>query len=120
MNSVQNGLCLGDELHTMFDHYVYSINPNVSFSLLPYMDSLLRWHFRQAVLTNMSGKGEAAFESHYPPHSDMIGDILADPKAAERFGLFDRLAHHVKERGEGGRIRIYLLLFLLLLLTGIK
>ncbi len=46
----------------------------------------------------MRGAGEPAFESDFPPYSDMMGDILAGPKAAERmeFELFDRLAHHME------------------------
>ena len=57
------------------------------------VDQLLRWHFRQAVLTNMRGAGEPAFETDFPPGSDMIGEILAGPKPAERmeFELFSRL-----------------------------
>jgi len=56
-------------------------------------DELLRWHFRQAVLANMRGSGEPAFESDFPPGSDMVGEIMAGPKAAERieFELFQRL-----------------------------
>ena len=32
---------------------------------------LLRWHFRQAVLSNMKGAGEPIFEHDFPPGSDM-------------------------------------------------
>ena len=58
------------------------------------VDELLRWHFRQAVLANMRGAGEPKFEHDFPPGSDIIGDILSGPKAAERmeFELFNRLA----------------------------
>ena len=57
-------------------------------------DELLRWHFRQAVLTNMRGAGEPVFEHDFPPGSDMVGSILKGPKATERmeFELFSRLA----------------------------
>jgi len=57
-------------------------------------DQLLRWHFRQAILTNMRGAGEPQFEHDFPPGSDMIGSILEGPKAAERmqFELFNRMA----------------------------
>ena len=40
------------------------------------IDELLRWDFRQAVLTNMKGAGEPIFEDDFPPGSDMIGEIL--------------------------------------------
>lgn len=55
-------------------------------------DQLLRWHFRQAVFANMRGAGEPVFEHDFPPGSDIIGDILGGPKAAERmeFELFAR------------------------------
>ena len=58
---------------------------------------LLRWHFRQAVLTNMRGAGEPQFEHDFPPGSDMMGSILKGPKAAKRmeFELFNRLVVEV-------------------------
>jgi hypothetical protein len=60
-------------------------------------DGLLRWHFKQAVLTNMKGAGEPVVEHDFPPGSDMVGDILRGPRAAERmeFELFGRLAAQV-------------------------
>jgi hypothetical protein len=62
------------------------------------INELLRWHFRQAVLTNMKGAGEPIFEHDFPPGSDMMGQILKGPRAADRmeFELFGRLAAHVK------------------------
>jgi hypothetical protein len=62
------------------------------------IDELLRWHFRQAVLTNMRGAGEPVFEHDFPPGSDMMGYILSAPMAAERmeFELFGRLAAQVE------------------------
>ena len=62
------------------------------------VDQLLRWHFRQAVLANMRGAGEPIFEHDFPPGSDIVGDILHGPKAAERmeFELFNRLAAQVE------------------------
>lgn len=61
---------------------------------------LLRWHFRQAVLTNMRGTGEPIFEHDFPPGSDIMGDIRDGPKAAERMEseLFGRLAAHMELR----------------------
>lgn len=55
---------------------------------------LLRWHFRQAVLANVRGAGEPLLEHDFPPGSDMMGEILSGPKAAERmeFELANRLA----------------------------
>jgi hypothetical protein len=62
------------------------------------IDELLRWHFRQAVLTNMRAAGEPVFEHDFPPGSDMMGHILRGPRAAERmeFELFSRLAAQVE------------------------
>jgi hypothetical protein len=62
------------------------------------IDEFLRWHFRQAVLTNMKGAGEPIFEHDFPPGSDMMGQILRGPRAAGRmeFELFGRLAAHVE------------------------
>jgi hypothetical protein len=57
------------------------------------VDQLLRWHFKQAVPANMRVAGEPRFEHDFPPGSDILGDILYGPKAAERmeFELFNRL-----------------------------
>jgi hypothetical protein len=62
------------------------------------IDELLRWHFRQAVLANMKGAGEPIFEHDFPPGSDMMGEILRGPRAADRmeFELFGRLAAQVE------------------------
>jgi hypothetical protein len=67
------------------------------------IDELLRWHFRQAVLTNMRGAGEPVFEHDFPPGSDMMGHILGGPRAAERmeFELFGRLAAQVEIGRDG-------------------
>ena len=61
-------------------------------------DSLLRWHLRQAVLTNMKGAGEPTFEHDFPPGSDIMGDIRDGPRAAERmeYEIFGRLAVHME------------------------
>jgi hypothetical protein len=65
------------------------------------VDQLLQWHFRQAVFANMRGSGEPRFEHDFPPGSDIVGDILLGPKAAERmeFELFSRLAAQVDIHG---------------------
>lgn len=45
----------------------------------------------------MRGAGEPRFEHDFPPGSDIMGEVLAGPKAAERmeFELFGRLATEV-------------------------
>jgi len=60
--------------------------------------SLFRWHFRQAVLSNMGGAAEPIYEDDFPLGSDMMGAILAGPEAAKRMELelFDRLAHEME------------------------
>ena len=42
----------------------------------------------------MKGVGEPVFECDFPPGSDMMGEIMNGPMAAERmeFELFSRLA----------------------------
>jgi hypothetical protein len=46
----------------------------------------------------MRGAGEPRFEHDFPLGSDIVGDILYGPKAAERmeFELFNRLAAQVE------------------------
>ncbi|KAF1811697.1 hypothetical protein P152DRAFT_507894 [Eremomyces bilateralis CBS 781.70] len=117
INSVQNGLLLRTDIHELFDMFNLSINPDDNYKIVFFtrdanglagkcldqkfrdnlqrpVDQVLRWHFRQAVLANMRGAGEPRFEHDFPPGSDMVGDILHGPKAAERmeFELFNRLA----------------------------
>ena len=116
INSVQNGILLRSHLHTMWENYVFSINPDNGYKITFFRpdldnlaggtldrrllddpkcppDQLFRWHFRQAVLTNMRDIGEPQHEHDFPPGSDQIGQILAGPKPAERmeFELFTRL-----------------------------
>ncbi|PUU73050.1 hypothetical protein B9Z19DRAFT_1035641 [Tuber borchii] len=117
INSVQNGILLTREMHYAFDNYSWSINPDDNHKIVCFTpdlsyygiagrsldqtfldnnlrppDQLLRWHFRQAVLTNVKGVGEPCFESDFPPGSDIMGAIMSGPKAGERleFELFSR------------------------------
>ncbi|PUU79019.1 hypothetical protein B9Z19DRAFT_1047514 [Tuber borchii] len=117
INSVQNGILLGSDMQCLFDSYRLAINPNDNYKIVCFapntldysiagrhldqtfldnphrpVDQVLRWHFRQAVLVNMKGAGEACFETDFPPGSDMIGEIMSGAKAAERmeFELFTR------------------------------
>ncbi|KAG0137883.1 hypothetical protein HOY82DRAFT_644886 [Tuber indicum] len=101
INSPRNGFLLRQEVHTMFDQYLISVNPDdghkvvvFDFDLYGYdanphsvSDELLRWHFRQSVLANVRGAGEPIFEHDFPPGTDMVGEILAGPYSRERFEL---------------------------------
>ncbi|KAJ5182007.1 hypothetical protein N7449_012154 [Penicillium cf. viridicatum] len=118
MNSVQNGLLLTSSVHQKFDSYAISVNPDDGYKITDFRgdvfsvdgrildpvcrdpsnlahvaDELLRWHFRQAVLGNMRGAGEPVFEHDFPPGSDMMGEIMEGPFAAEHMELelFSRL-----------------------------
>ncbi|OAP63734.1 hypothetical protein AYL99_02961 [Fonsecaea erecta] len=129
INSVQNGLLLKRDIHALFDAFDISINPDDNYKVVAFtlveddfegkyldrelftrpdapIDQLLRWHFRQAVLTNMRGAGEPIFEDDFPPGSDIVGQILRGPKAGERmeFELFNRLGAQMElfpTAGEG-------------------
>ncbi|KAG0636826.1 hypothetical protein HOY80DRAFT_925204 [Tuber brumale] len=114
INSVQNGILLGNAIHCFFDSYSSAIDPDarivcfspdtLDFKIGGHLDQafldnphgpinqVLRWHFRQAVLVNMRGVGEACFDTDFPPGSDMIGGIMRGAKSAERmeFELFAR------------------------------
>ncbi|KIX02014.1 uncharacterized protein Z518_07953 [Rhinocladiella mackenziei CBS 650.93] len=117
INSVQNGVLLRSDIHDQFDAFDISINPDDNYKVVAFrpigenikgkhldrelftrpdgpVDQFLRWHFRQAVLTNMKGAGEPRFEHDFPPGSDIVGEILRGPKAGERmeFELFSRLS----------------------------
>ncbi|KAK9364768.1 HNH endonuclease-domain-containing protein [Lipomyces kononenkoae] len=118
INSVQNGLLMQSNIHQQFDTFDIAVNPDDGYKITCFgrdsfkvvgrtidpicregngeegaRDQLLRWHFRQAVLANMKGGGEPSFEMDFPPGTDMVGEILNGPKAAERMEaeLFLRL-----------------------------
>lgn len=50
-------------------------------------DEVLRWHFRQSVLANMRGAGEPLFETDFPPGTDMMATLRAEPYGKERFEM---------------------------------
>ncbi|KAJ8100164.1 HNH endonuclease-domain-containing protein [Lipomyces tetrasporus] len=109
INSCQNGLLMQSNIHQSFDSFDFSIDPDDGYKIICFdedpfridgrilepvcrdpngnrsaRDELLRWHFRQAVLANMRGAGEPTFEMDFPPGTDMMGEILSGPRAAER------------------------------------
>ncbi|KAN0077839.1 hypothetical protein V8E54_006143 [Elaphomyces granulatus] len=116
--SVQNGLLLRSDVHQLFDSYGFSVNPDDGHKVVFFTndsskdrsgkyierslldghpdrppDQLLRWHFRQAVLTHMRGAGELVMEFDFPPGTDVVETILNGPNASERmeFELYGRL-----------------------------
>ncbi|KAK9365518.1 hypothetical protein V1509DRAFT_599252 [Lipomyces kononenkoae] len=118
INSCQNGLLMRSQIHKQFDSFSFSIDPDDNYKITCFrvdmdgidgrfldpvcriptdnrkvVDEFLRWHFRQAVLANMKGPGEPIFESDFPDGSDMVGEILGGPRAADRMEaeLFSRL-----------------------------
>ncbi|KAK9384451.1 hypothetical protein V1515DRAFT_632823 [Lipomyces mesembrius] len=118
INSCQNGLLMRSTVHKQFDSYNFAIDPDDDYKMTCFaedidgvdgrtldpvcrdprdenrvVDEFLRWHFRQAVLANMKGRGEPIFESDFPDGSDMVGEILSGPRASERMEaeLFSRL-----------------------------
>lgn len=58
------------------------------------VDQVLRWHFRQAVLTNMRAAGEPVWETDFTFGSDSISTIADGPNPKQRMEheLFSRLA----------------------------
>ncbi|KAK9242405.1 HNH endonuclease-domain-containing protein [Lipomyces tetrasporus] len=118
INSCQNGLLMRSHIHKQFDSFSFAVDPDDEYKITCFredldgidgrfldpvcrdpaderkvIDEFLRWHFRQAVLANMKGNGEPIFESDFPDGSDMVGEILSGPRAAERMEaeLFSRL-----------------------------
>ncbi|PGH05646.1 hypothetical protein GX51_02805 [Blastomyces parvus] len=112
IHSIQNGLLMIEHLHTRFDQYLFSINPDDDYKIVEFgpgswgidgrildpvcrdpntnthvSDELLRWHFRQSVLANMRGVGEPIFESDFPPGSDMMVTLRDEQYGKERFEL---------------------------------
>ncbi|PLB34562.1 HNH endonuclease signature motif containing protein [Aspergillus candidus] len=112
MNSVQNGLLMFAHIHSLFDQYLFSINPDDGYKIISFQpdftnidgkildfvcrdpnnpdhvaDEVLRWHFRQAVLGNMRGAGEPVFETDFPPGSDLMETLRKEPYGKERFEM---------------------------------
>ncbi|KAK9318770.1 HNH endonuclease-domain-containing protein [Lipomyces orientalis] len=112
INSLQNGLLMSENLHTRFDQYLFSINPDDSHKVITFMpnhwgidgrildpicrqpnhpdrvsDEVLRWHFRQCVLANMRGAGEPVFETDFPAGTDMMETLRAEPYGKERLEM---------------------------------
>ena len=118
INSPQNGILLRSDVHQLWDDYSIAVNPVDNYRIqsfspsawdyhgrtlefvcrdpnnsLSVIDALLHWHYKQAVLCNMRGEGEASFEFDFPPGSDSVGEIREGPRPAERMEaeLFNRL-----------------------------
>ncbi|PGH29077.1 hypothetical protein GX50_08171 [[Emmonsia] crescens] len=112
INSVQNGLLMDCSLHSLFDQYLFSIDPDDGYKIVSFMpdgfgidgrildpvcrdpenlhrvsDEVLRWHFMQSVLANMRGAGEPIFEHDFPPGTDMLGTWREEPYGKERFEM---------------------------------
>ncbi|RPB22709.1 hypothetical protein L211DRAFT_862611 [Terfezia boudieri ATCC MYA-4762] len=111
INSLQNGMLLREDIHTMFDQYLISVNPDDSYKVVVFdedihgldgrvldpvcrdrndphrvSDELLRWHFRQCVFANMRGAGEPIFEHDFSS-GDMIGVISREKYGKERLEM---------------------------------
>jgi hypothetical protein len=125
INSPQNGVLLKADIHSLWDSYDISVNPDNGYKIqgfhavanefhgnvlheacrqqrdqLAIIDALLRWHYEQAVLCNMRGSGEAIFDFDFPPGTDMIGKIPAEQMEAEMFG---RLYHWQEAQSTSNR-----------------
>ncbi|KAG0123153.1 hypothetical protein HOY82DRAFT_495434 [Tuber indicum] len=112
LNSVQNRLLLRADVRQLFNGYLISINPDDGYEVVVFdldilgcdgkildpacrnpdhphhvSDQLLRWHYCQSVLANVSGVGEPIFEHDFPPGTDMVGEIRAGPYGKEIFEL---------------------------------
>ncbi|KAK9312703.1 hypothetical protein V1524DRAFT_479035 [Lipomyces starkeyi] len=116
--SCQNGLLMRSNIHQQFDSFNFAVDPDDDYKITCFRIDLdgidgrtldpvcrdphdekrvivefLRWHFCQTVLANMKANGEPIFEFDFPDGSDMVGEILSGPRAAERMEaeLFSRL-----------------------------
>ncbi|KZF23834.1 hypothetical protein L228DRAFT_282514 [Xylona heveae TC161] len=112
INSVQNGFLIRQDLHTLFDQYLLSVNPDDGYKIITFFpnpfrvdgrileyscrnpddpnhvsDELLRWHFRQSVLANMREAGEPLFETDFPPGTDQMATMRTEPYGKERLEM---------------------------------
>jgi len=112
INSIKNGFLLQQNVHTMFDRYLISVNPDDGYKGVVFntdvhgydgrildpvcrnlddphcvSKEILTWHFRQSVLANIRGAGEPIFEYDSPSGTDIEGEVLAGPYAQDGFDL---------------------------------
>ncbi|KAG0640480.1 hypothetical protein HOY80DRAFT_1068881 [Tuber brumale] len=112
INSHQNGFLFRQEVHTMFDQSLISVNLDDGYKVVVFdpdlygydgktldpvcrnpddphrvSNHLLRWHFRQSVLANVRGAGEPVLERDFLPGTDSVGEVLAGPYAPKSLGL---------------------------------
>ncbi|KFY49595.1 hypothetical protein V496_09896 [Pseudogymnoascus sp. VKM F-4515 (FW-2607)] len=116
IHSVQNGLLVRVDVHKLFDIYGVSVNVDDGYRIVCFgpdpinidgrtlslrcrdpknpdrvSDQLLQWHYRQAALAMVKGKGQKPWDDSYD--SDIMAEIQEGPDAAERMEveLFTRL-----------------------------
>ncbi|KAH0563095.1 hypothetical protein GP486_002337 [Trichoglossum hirsutum] len=111
IHSVQNGILLLSHAHTYFDKYMIAINPDDNFKITSFVEdylgfdgrymahsnypqryqplrSLLKYHFRMAVLCNMKGRGpEYSWDEDIPPGMDPVAEISNSEEGKLRFEL---------------------------------
>ncbi|KAK9236195.1 hypothetical protein V1525DRAFT_451450 [Lipomyces kononenkoae] len=82
INSLQNGLLMSENLHTVFDQYLFSVNPDVEIldpicrdpdSPDHVSDDVLRWHFRQC--------------TDFPAGTDMMATLRTELYGKERLEM---------------------------------
>ncbi|KAI9773442.1 MAG: hypothetical protein M1840_007658 [Geoglossum simile] len=111
IHSVQNGILLAQHAHTYFDKYKIAINPDDNYKVTCFVDdcwgfdgrymvrsgypqhyqplrSLLKYHFRMAVLCNMKARGpEYDWDEDIPPGMDPVAEISNSEEGKLRFEL---------------------------------
>lgn len=111
LDSPQNGLALLPDVHELWNQYLVTVNPDDNYKVVAFgldmhnldgrtldpacrmphdahrvADTLLRWHYHQAVLANVRGAGEPIFDGA-PPGADALRTIEREPYARERFQM---------------------------------
>ncbi|KAI9833853.1 MAG: hypothetical protein M1826_006376 [Phylliscum demangeonii] len=112
VDSVRNGLLLAATHHQRFDTYRWSVNVNDGYKIVSFFpdifgidgrvlapscrdrtdprsvpDEFFRWHFRQAVLANVTGAGEPIWDFDNPPDSDVMECIRNGPEPEKRMEM---------------------------------
>ncbi|KAH0556344.1 hypothetical protein GP486_005732 [Trichoglossum hirsutum] len=121
IHSIQNGILLAEHAHTFFDKYKIAIDPDDNFKIISFVKdrfgfdgrymiqsnypqhyqplrSLLKYHFRMAVLCNMKARGpEYDWDEDIPPGMDPVAEISNSEQGKLRFELVmaERLNHLV-------------------------
>ncbi|KAF4625541.1 hypothetical protein G7Y89_g12625 [Cudoniella acicularis] len=104
INSIQNGLLMSENLHTRFDQYLFSVNPDDGYKIITFMPN--NWGIDGRILDPIcrdpgNPDREPVFETDFPSGTDMMATLRAEPYSKERFEM--EIASRLRRTARKGR-----------------